>query len=429
MPATLKKCFVISPLGDDNSDIRREADAILWVARKALEKFDFEVIRVDEIARATVITTEIVQLIQESDLCLIVLTGQNANVFYEAGRRHETGKPFIQLIRRGDHLPFDVAGIRTIIYDPLDSLESAAKTISAIEKFVGEFEQTGYGTSGTGISMSTIALALDRIERKVGALMPHPGTGAQPGPVPTSSGTVGFVRNPRQTFMTAIAQGDIDKAAALLPRLEKLMGPSGELVAAAGMLSSQGYEPAAEIVYRLVVETYDLLKAEGLESLKAAVASLCQFYIQTDREAEGRPRIEPLVMRVVEEYDGYPTEQAFLVNQLAMVCYGEGDYQRTLELEERVVELAPSVPAYLYNNTLTLAKLGLTNKAIETVDRYMALPDVQPAHLQHAVEAYVEVGRIEDARRALSALQAADAGRAAVVLFDDDVRKALGFAQ
>ena len=113
--ATKKKCFVISPIGDDNSDIRKEADALLWIASSALEKYNFEVIRVDQIARSTVITNEIIQLIQESELCLIVLTGHNANVFYEAGRRHETGRPFIQLIKKGESLPFDVASIRTCL--------------------------------------------------------------------------------------------------------------------------------------------------------------------------------------------------------------------------------------------------------------------------------------------------------------------------
>ncbi len=96
-----KKCFMISPIGDEKSPVRQEADSLLWIAQNAVEKYGFDVIRVDQIARTTQITTEIIQLIQESELCLIVLTGHNPNVFYEAGRRHETGRPYIQLIRRG----------------------------------------------------------------------------------------------------------------------------------------------------------------------------------------------------------------------------------------------------------------------------------------------------------------------------------------
>ena len=111
-----------------------------------------QVVRIDDIARSAVITNEIVRLLQNADLCVIVLTGENANVFYEAGRRHVTGKPFIQLIRRGEKIPFDVAGIRAILYDDPSTLESATKLTSAIRKFVDELERTGYTPIGTGES-------------------------------------------------------------------------------------------------------------------------------------------------------------------------------------------------------------------------------------------------------------------------------------
>jgi tetratricopeptide (TPR) repeat protein len=427
--ATKKKCFVISPIGDENSEIRKEADGLLWVAKSALEKFDFEVIRVDQIASSKTITNEIIQLIQESELCLIVLTGHNPNVFYEAGRRHETGRPFIQLIRKGDPLPFDVASIRTILYDDIQSLPSAAKVVEQIQKFIEEIEKGGYGASGTGVSMSTIASALDRIERKVGAIMSGTASiagGVSAGGGAAGAGDLGFVRNPRQAFMAAVAQGNIDQAARILPRLEKLLGPTKELVAAAAFLCHEGYEPAAELVYRLIVEHFEDIQKEGVDGLTAGIGALAQFYIVTDREQEAIPRIEPLINRVVALSEADKEDKAFALNQLSMLYYGVKDYERTLSLEEQIIELVPNDPAYIFNNSLTYEKLGLTQKAIETVDRYMKMDKIQPVHFEHAVEVYLRADRISDARNAFVHLRKADPGRAAVLLMDEDNRRALG---
>jgi nucleoside 2-deoxyribosyltransferase len=41
----------------------------------------------------------------------------NANVFYELGYAHATGKDTILLARKGTSLPFDVSGYRVILYD------------------------------------------------------------------------------------------------------------------------------------------------------------------------------------------------------------------------------------------------------------------------------------------------------------------------
>ncbi len=427
--ASRKKCFVISPIGDETSAVRQEADALLWIAKNALEKYDFEVIRVDQIARTAVITNEIVQLIQESELCLIILTGQNPNVFYEAGRRHETGKPFIQMLKKDERIPFDVAGIRTIIYDSVESLASAAKIIAEVQKYVDEFEKSGYGTSGTGISMSTIALALDRIERKVGAIMSGTiGTSAGPAPIEMSGlpGDIGFGRNPREAFMQAIAQGNVEQAARLLIRLEKLLGPTRELVVAASHLCQQGYEPAAEIVFRLMDEHFDDIHKEGLAGLRSAISAIVAFYAVTDREGESIPRVEPLINKVTAVSDIDNKTKAYVLNQLGILNYGSKDYEKCLALEEQVLELAPNDTAYTYNISLTYEKLGLSQKAIEAVDRYMRHDKIAPVHFEHAVEVYLAAKRSVDARKAFAQLRSADPGKAAVLLMDDEVRIALG---
>ncbi|MCU7928065.1 MAG: hypothetical protein KZQ97_16710 [Candidatus Thiodiazotropha sp. (ex Dulcina madagascariensis)] len=123
-----KTCFVISPIGADGTEIRKMADDFLeLLIEPALQPFGFDIIRADKITASSVITSDVIRYVQNSDLCIIDLTTHNPNVFYECGRRHENGQPFIQLIQKGDDLPFDVSGIRTINFDistPRSTLQS-----------------------------------------------------------------------------------------------------------------------------------------------------------------------------------------------------------------------------------------------------------------------------------------------------------------
>jgi hypothetical protein len=74
------------------------------------------------------------------------LTGRNPNVYYELALRHTLRKPLVQLIAKGEQLPFDVAGMRTIIIDhhDLDSAEESkaeiVKQIRALEKSNAQIE-------------------------------------------------------------------------------------------------------------------------------------------------------------------------------------------------------------------------------------------------------------------------------------------------
>jgi hypothetical protein len=59
------------------------------------------------------------------------LTGRNPNVFYELAIRHALRKPYVQIIQRGERIPFDVSAIRTVEVDhhDLDSVELAKAEI------------------------------------------------------------------------------------------------------------------------------------------------------------------------------------------------------------------------------------------------------------------------------------------------------------
>lgn len=136
----MKKCFVISPIGEEGSDIRRRADQVFkYIVEPVCAECEFEAIRVDMINQADSITQTIIDYIVSSDLVIADITGHNPNAFYEMGYRASTGKPMIHLKEKNEKIPFDIAGIRAFDYDlaDLDSVseikDRLTKTIKSID--------------------------------------------------------------------------------------------------------------------------------------------------------------------------------------------------------------------------------------------------------------------------------------------------------
>ena len=247
-----KVCFVISPIGDEGSAVRGSADDLFdLVIEPALEIFGFEVIRADKIIGSGQINNDVVTLVQNAELCIIDLTGHNANVFYECGRRHETAKPFIQLIRAGDTLPFDVAGIRTIQYD-LSNPRSTHKAIQEIRRHTANFEQAGFPTASSGVSTVTLSQALDRLERKLDRLAANGGQPLVQGATFHEGQLSDFFTNPSELFMQAIATGALDTAVSALHRVQQISNDQQKIMYYAGLLGSAGREEGATVVRSLL---------------------------------------------------------------------------------------------------------------------------------------------------------------------------------
>jgi hypothetical protein len=127
-----KHCFVISPIGEIDSDIRKRSDQVFkHIISPAAEQYGYGTIRADLISEPGLITTQVIQHIIEDSLVVADLSGRNPNVYYELALRHAIKKPLIQLISKGEPLPFDVAGMRTIIIDhhDLDNVEESKEEI------------------------------------------------------------------------------------------------------------------------------------------------------------------------------------------------------------------------------------------------------------------------------------------------------------
>ncbi|MGB9977871.1 hypothetical protein [Methanobacterium sp.] len=129
---TEKTCFVIAPIGEEESDIRRRSDQILkHIIGPAVKECGYTALRADELSEPGMITSQTIQHIVDDPLVIADLTSQNPNVFYELAICHAMKKPLVQIIRKGEKIPFDIASTRIIQVDhhDLDSVEEAKAEI------------------------------------------------------------------------------------------------------------------------------------------------------------------------------------------------------------------------------------------------------------------------------------------------------------
>lgn len=112
-----RTCFVIGPIGPEQSDTRTKADWLLFGLKPVLEKLGYKVVRADEIDDPGTITDQIINLAIDSELVIADLSGHNPNAFYELAIRHVEGKPVIHMISEGEDIPFDIADFRAIVFN------------------------------------------------------------------------------------------------------------------------------------------------------------------------------------------------------------------------------------------------------------------------------------------------------------------------
>jgi hypothetical protein len=127
-------CFVIAPIGEAESETRKRSDQVLkHVIGPASSTCGYKAVRADQISEPGMITSQVIQHIVDDPLVIADLTDRNPNVFYELAIRHAIRRPLVQLIKKGEQIPFDVAGTRTIHVDhhDLDSVEDAKREIVA----------------------------------------------------------------------------------------------------------------------------------------------------------------------------------------------------------------------------------------------------------------------------------------------------------
>ena len=114
----MKRCFVISPIGAEGSDVREHSNDVYdYIITPAMQACDIQAYRSDHLREPGKISDQMFREIYMDDLSIAVLTGRNPNVFYELALAHAARKPVIVLLQKGEILPFDISDLRCVYYD------------------------------------------------------------------------------------------------------------------------------------------------------------------------------------------------------------------------------------------------------------------------------------------------------------------------
>lgn len=103
-------CFVLMPFRED---LRPVYDDHI---KKVVEAESFAAVRADDIVGTGSITLDIWEKVNRARFLIADLTGKNPNVFYEVGLAHALGKDVILLTQTMDDVPFDLKGLRCLLY-------------------------------------------------------------------------------------------------------------------------------------------------------------------------------------------------------------------------------------------------------------------------------------------------------------------------
>jgi hypothetical protein len=425
-----KTCFVISPIGDKGSDIRARADALYdLIIEPALEKFSFAVTRADKNTSVSSITSEIVQLVQDSGLCIIDITGHNANVMYECGRRHETAKPYIMIAQEGEKLPFDINTIRTIFYNLNDPRE-IRNTVKILQQIIEKLLEGGLEPERSGESLTSLSDTLVRIERKIDRLSTsgpsNSATGISSGPQEYQDvlASLGL----HSAFNYAMQQRDIGLMDFLIPNLEKQL--SGEKFV--DLVLTQAAPLGSTLAHRKLEQGFPNIYSFGRDLQRDYIGSLVAGYNMLDRETDGLELLGPFFQRIADteapSSELSTKDKAFFLNQHQRLFHGDKQLEKALAIEQQVLALAPEDRSYNYNACLIFDELGDGKSAYGAAKKLYHLmnedENLDDDHLYLVTRLFAK-NSDPLAREAYAKLQEINPYRASMLLRDKETKKAL----
>lgn len=135
-----KICFIVCPISDDGSEIRKRSDQLMkHIIEPICKEFSLTPIRIDKLPHNGSITEEILNYLKNSALVISDITDHNPNCFYESGFRNAIGKPLIFVKNKGVSIPFDISTIRTLEYN-LTDLDEVEKLKQALKDTIGTLD-------------------------------------------------------------------------------------------------------------------------------------------------------------------------------------------------------------------------------------------------------------------------------------------------
>ncbi len=389
----MKTCFVISPLGPENSDVRKNADDLYdLIIQPALEIFDFKVIRGDKLLTVSAITDDVVNYIQNAELCIIDLTGHNPNVFYECGRRHETARPYIHIKKRGEQIPFDISGIRTIDYDLSDG-RKIRESIEYLRKFIEELENTGYSSQSSTFTLTNLSTILSRMERKIDSLSSS--SSVMPGKEGAKDAISG---SPYRAYLDALQAGEYEKATIALKRFMHI-NHDDNLHLELCFYLTDAYEPSAVTLSRSILDNkMDVLK---MSTVSLALDSLTRFYHDAMTLSDEYNSMRTYLQKAIDKCTT-DREKSSMYNVSATLEYYMKNDLKALDYQKKAVELHTSIPL-LYNLAKIYEAVDKKTEMLSTLDDFIyfvsnnkdEVQETDIKYLEYAKRKYEEAGKAD----------------------------------
>lgn len=394
-------CFLICTIDKPGTELRQHADDLLEELETALEVFDMRVVRGDH-SISKEIDADVISQVQNAELCIADLSEDRPDVYYELGRRDETGKPIILIRRRGSGpLPQDIAQRRCIEYD-IDTRRGAREFRNLLRTSVQEEASHGFEGSKGNATLAGVLEVIQRVERKLDRINTgqHTGGGTvTPTPV-TDDLPDGLT--PSEAFNLALRTRNIPLAEAAMGRLQWTMDKNRFYDLVVEQVASMGSVRATEMLfeYAEVFFDSDMSYRKKIEYLGVLVGSANRH----DREQEVLELVERTA-KMLDELAGMPGTDATAedhaqdYNQLNRLYHGiyltldDEDYlNKAIDALRKALTIYQA--PYLYFNLAVCERHVDLASARVDIDRCLELSTDNPDddHLELACKIYREQG-------------------------------------
>lgn len=337
------KVFFVSPIGKDDSPERKQSDFLYkYVLLHCCKKFDLQLIRADEICGDTDINSDIINLLEVAEVCIVDLTGLNANVMFELGVRYKSNLPIIILARKDTTLPFDIISKRTIFFDDIGKTEHANELIVKISSHLEKFQEENYRKGAVMPTLSEIYKMLEIINKKINT----PISSIENNNFDMIFGDESveqILKNlePVEAFHFAYKSNQIHLAEQLLEYVKTQPNYKNKLCA----LATKGSQKAIMELENILPS---LLEENDIDEIIEVAGSLVSGYNRLDIEKDKIELIDDIFDKVLSD-DISNKKKALVLNQKQRLYAGAGDFNKALMLCEQIIQLDDEEPAFYFN--------------------------------------------------------------------------------
>lgn len=396
------KCFVISPIGNEGTEIYEEyKDLYELIIRPALEIYPIDVKRGDHFVSEDKIDDSVIRNIQEADICICDISEPNPNVYYELGRRDETGKPVVLLKKKGTaQSPVDIATRRYIEYE-WEGRYGIRDAQDHIRSMVGPMIEQGFEDRGKGATLRDIADTISRLERKIDRLSTENRGGSRASvDIPFSGNNT----DPVSKFKYALLERNLSMAEEAMQQLQYRMDELAFYDQVVEQVAALGSVKAGEMLIEKAEKFFDsdMSFKKKIEYLGCMIS----YAYRVDKEMS----ILELVEKICDSLEIHasseePEDVIQIYNQQNRLYHGIFGSTRDVSwLDKAIIALKKAIAiygtSYLYNNLAMCYYAYADEKkefeyyqlAEEAIDMCLELDTTEDAeHLKLACKIYIIV--------------------------------------